>query len=420
VQILRGVAVEPKAFSYFPKLKLGTEPRVAEPLPQLEQPPAALDARTQFTESDQARALAETRVARLEGSVVEAMTQLEEVLAGFRGQTDRIAAGLAEADRLADAVSGVEQRIATLREREPSFTRTAGRIALALADADGLGDVVSGVEQRIATLRERELSLTHTADPIAPAPAAADRLADLVSGVERRIATLCERALSLIHARPVVEEPNRAVEPAPLLRQVSVDTARPREDRSGLGGLKGIIGRHAVAAGLLGLLAVVAVGGLVARRPRLAVPAPMTQHTPEGHIAAASIPPSPIPPSPIPAATTAPTTPGILPAAIKSPSGTSRSSKVTTRQRNRSRQPVRDSSPPAVFAGNLAVQSNPAGGTVFIDRQRVGETPLRLTRLTAGSHVVWIESEGHARWTAAVQVNTDKLVRVNATLEPRR
>jgi hypothetical protein len=461
VQILRGVAVEPKAFSYFPELKLkpSTEPPVAEPLSQLEEPPAALDARIQkFTEFDQACALAETRVARLEGSVSDAMTRLEEILAGFRGQTDRIAAGLAHAHRLADVVSGVEQRIAALREREGSLTHTADRIASALVEADRLADVVSGAEQRIATLRERELSLTHAADRIAPALAAADRLADVVSGVEqriatlrerelslthtadriapaladtdrladvvsgvvRRIATLRERVISLIHARPVVEEPNRAVEPAPLLRQVSVDTARPREDRSGLGGLKGIIGRHAVAAGLLGLLAVVAVGGLVARRPRLAVPAPTTQHTSEGHIAAASIPPSPIPPSPISAATTAPTTPGIPPAAIKSASGTSRSSKVTTRQRTRSRQAVRDPSPPPVFAGNLAVQSNPAGGTVFIDRQRVGETPLRLTRLTAGSHVVWIESEGHARWTAAVQVNTDKLVRVNATLQPQR
>jgi hypothetical protein len=34
--------------------------------------------------------------------------------------------------------------------------------------------------------------------------------------------------------------------------------------------------------------------------------------------------------------------------------------------------------------------------------------------------VVWIESEGHARWTAAVQVNTQKLVKVNATLQPQR
>jgi hypothetical protein len=158
------------------------------------------------------------------------------------------------------------------------------------------------------------------------------------------------------------------------------------------------------------------VGGLVARRSPIAVPAPMTQHTSDGPIAAASVPPSPIP-----AAATAPTTPVLLPAAIKSASETSRSSKVTTRHRTRSRHhPVRDLRTPPVFAGDLAVQSNPVGGTVFIDRQRVGETPLRLTRLTAGSHVVWIESEGHARWTAAVQVNTHKLVRVNATLEPRR
>jgi len=79
-----------------------------------------------------------------------------------------------------------------------------------------------------------------------------------------------------------------------------------------------------------------------------------------------------------------------------------------------------DPSAPPVFAGALAVQSNPAGGTVFLDRQRVGETPLQLTSVTAGAHVIWIESPGHARWTTAVQVNTNKLAKVSATLEPRR
>jgi hypothetical protein len=65
------------------------------------------------------------------------------------------------------------------------------------------------------------------------------------------------------------------------------------------------------------------------------------------------------------------------------------------------------------------VQSNPAGGTVFLDRQRVGETPLRLRGVAAGTHVIWIESPGHARWTTAVQVNTNKVVTVTATLKPR-
>ena len=66
------------------------------------------------------------------------------------------------------------------------------------------------------------------------------------------------------------------------------------------------------------------------------------------------------------------------------------------------------------------MRSNPAGGIVFLDRQRVGVTPLQLTGVTAGTHVIWIESPGHARWTSAVQVNTNKLVTVTATLEPRR
>ncbi len=68
------------------------------------------------------------------------------------------------------------------------------------------------------------------------------------------------------------------------------------------------------------------------------------------------------------------------------------------------------------FIGTLIVRSEPTGATVFIDRRAAGETPLRIASLPARSHTVWVEREGHERWTAAVLVPADSLTRVDAKL----
>jgi hypothetical protein len=72
------------------------------------------------------------------------------------------------------------------------------------------------------------------------------------------------------------------------------------------------------------------------------------------------------------------------------------------------------------FTGDLGVQSVPTEAAVFVDQQHVGETPLQMKGLRAGSHVIWIEHEGYQRWTAAVLVSADKETRVNAGLQPVR
>jgi hypothetical protein len=69
------------------------------------------------------------------------------------------------------------------------------------------------------------------------------------------------------------------------------------------------------------------------------------------------------------------------------------------------------------FIGTLEVQSDPAGAAVFINRERVGETPLQLPRVRAGSHVIWIELAGFQRWTAAARVVADAVTRIDAKLE---
>jgi PEGA domain len=72
------------------------------------------------------------------------------------------------------------------------------------------------------------------------------------------------------------------------------------------------------------------------------------------------------------------------------------------------------------FVGFLAVESVPARAAVFINQQHVGETPLHLTRLRAGSHAIRIEHEGYERWTTSVLVPADTQTRVSATLQPTR
>jgi PEGA domain len=91
----------------------------------------------------------------------------------------------------------------------------------------------------------------------------------------------------------------------------------------------------------------------------------------------------------------------------------------------RSQPPVAAQSKPTVvrssnFIGTLEVQSDPPGAAVFINRERVGETPLQLRKLRAGSHVIGIEREGYERWTAALRVVADRVTRVDATLQPDR
>jgi hypothetical protein len=65
----------------------------------------------------------------------------------------------------------------------------------------------------------------------------------------------------------------------------------------------------------------------------------------------------------------------------------------------------------------LTIDASP-GGEVFVDRRSVGHTPVRLEKLRAGSHLIWIEREGYRRWTRVVAVTADRISRVTADLDP--
>jgi hypothetical protein len=72
----------------------------------------------------------------------------------------------------------------------------------------------------------------------------------------------------------------------------------------------------------------------------------------------------------------------------------------------------------ARFVGALQVDSTPRGARVFIDRQEVGVTPLVLTGLVVGSHVVRLEADGHAPWSSAIRVIADRQTDVRTKLAP--
>jgi hypothetical protein len=79
--------------------------------------------------------------------------------------------------------------------------------------------------------------------------------------------------------------------------------------------------------------------------------------------------------------------------------------------------PVKSTTPsPQSFFGTLSIDADP-GGDVYVDRRVVGHTPLRVTNLKAGSHLVWIERDGYQRWTRVVQVPADRVSRVWADME---
>lgn len=73
---------------------------------------------------------------------------------------------------------------------------------------------------------------------------------------------------------------------------------------------------------------------------------------------------------------------------------------------------------PVVYRGSLSVAADQPEAEVFINRQRVGFAPVRVNNLRAGSHLVWIQSEGHRRWTRVVTVPYHRVTRVKADLEP--
>ncbi len=69
--------------------------------------------------------------------------------------------------------------------------------------------------------------------------------------------------------------------------------------------------------------------------------------------------------------------------------------------------------------GSLAVESDPAGASVYVDGQLVGQTPLVLASLASGDHRVRLSISGHLDNSQVVTVNGGKTVTLRTRLTAR-
>jgi len=73
---------------------------------------------------------------------------------------------------------------------------------------------------------------------------------------------------------------------------------------------------------------------------------------------------------------------------------------------------------PTIYRGTLSIDAAQPSAEVFVNRHRVGTAPVRVRNLKAGSHLVWVESEGYRRWTRVITVPAETVTRVSADLQP--
>ena len=72
---------------------------------------------------------------------------------------------------------------------------------------------------------------------------------------------------------------------------------------------------------------------------------------------------------------------------------------------------------PAVYTGSLYVDSRPRGARVSIDGRAVGVTPLRVSEVRIGSHVVRLELPDHRIWSSSATITAGQEQRVTGSLE---
>jgi len=71
------------------------------------------------------------------------------------------------------------------------------------------------------------------------------------------------------------------------------------------------------------------------------------------------------------------------------------------------------------YTGALLVESRPTAAKVYVDGKLAGTTPLSVESLDAGEHVVYIEMDGHQRWSRSVRIVAGERNKVTASLEER-
>ena len=75
--------------------------------------------------------------------------------------------------------------------------------------------------------------------------------------------------------------------------------------------------------------------------------------------------------------------------------------------------------PPRPTVGALIVLSEPSGGTVYVNNEQVGHTPLTLPSLAPGEYRVRVELGNYSPWSAPVQIDAGASEKLIAFMEKR-
>ncbi len=70
-----------------------------------------------------------------------------------------------------------------------------------------------------------------------------------------------------------------------------------------------------------------------------------------------------------------------------------------------------------IKAGSLIINSDPSGGTVFLDEEEKGTTPADLKGIMFGAHRVEIKMDGYEIWSESVDISADKENKLSAVLQ---
>ncbi len=70
--------------------------------------------------------------------------------------------------------------------------------------------------------------------------------------------------------------------------------------------------------------------------------------------------------------------------------------------------------------GSIFVDTRPPGVQVWLDQRLVGETPMLIPDVAAGSHYLEFKSDGYREWATTVQVGSNTQADVTASLAPAR
>ena len=73
-----------------------------------------------------------------------------------------------------------------------------------------------------------------------------------------------------------------------------------------------------------------------------------------------------------------------------------------------------------VEVGSISVDTRPVGVQVWLDQRLVGETPMLISGVTAGAHVVEFRHTGYRDWSTTVRVDPSEQARVTASLDHAR